>query len=131
MPIFSPMEAITRPVVMIPITVNMISLIIWLQYAQFSITTECCNHCRSGWLYHESVNTQTGFVSYRCDSFESYKNGDCFGNEKQLMGEDVSTRFIIKYNLNLTHQVNNCIPRFSASGFYYLETNPSFPYAMG
>ena len=58
----------------------------------FSRSIECCNHCRSGWLYHESINTPVGFVAYRCDSYEAYKNGECFSNDKQLMGEFVDLK---------------------------------------
>lgn len=47
---------------------------------------------RAYFLFQESINTQIGFVSYRCDSYENYQNGLCFDNEMQIMGEFVSPK---------------------------------------
>ena len=52
----------------------------------------CCNHCRAVDLFAESITTNVGFVSLKCDSYENYINETCYGNEKQLMGEFVSFR---------------------------------------
>ncbi|KZS04415.1 putative Pancreatic lipase-related protein 2 [Daphnia magna] len=70
----------------------------------------CCHHCRAVDLFAESINTDVGFVSVRCDSFEAYQNGSCAANDKDLMGDKVS---------------------FSARGTFYLSTNEQAPWAMG
>ncbi|KAI9557551.1 hypothetical protein GHT06_017379 [Daphnia sinensis] len=70
----------------------------------------CCHHCRAVDLFAESINTDVGFVSVRCESFEEYQNGTCNGNDKELMGDKVS---------------------LSARGTFYLSTNEQAPWAMG
>ncbi|XP_057366812.1 pancreatic lipase-related protein 2-like [Daphnia carinata] len=70
----------------------------------------CCHHCRAVDLFAESINTEIGFVSVRCDSFEAYQNGTCDGNDQELMGDKVS---------------------LSARGTFYLSTNEQAPWAMG
>lgn len=56
------------------------------------VLTACCNHCRAVDLFAESINTEKGFVGVRCESFEAFQNGSCDGNEKELMGDKVSSR---------------------------------------
>ncbi|KAG8253797.1 pancreatic triacylglycerol lipase-like isoform X1 [Homalodisca vitripennis] len=66
-----------------------------------------CSHRRSYKYFAESI-TSKGFISTACDSWNDYKSGRCTNNVKTVMGEYVNV---------------------SASGCYYLFTNPSKPYA--
>ena len=59
------------------------------------IVIVCCSHCRPLGLYEESINTQVGFVSLRCDSFQDYESGLCDGNEKELMGDPTPSRLAL------------------------------------
>ena len=61
-------------------------------YSNVCISLDCCSHCRAIGLYKESIKTQVGFVSLRCNSFQDYESGLCDGNEKELMGDPTPSR---------------------------------------
>lgn len=69
-----------------------------------------CDHGRSVSYFSESINTEIGFLSYECDSYESYEAGLCRNNRQQMMGAKVPS---------------------TARGVYYLNTNAAKPFAQG
>lgn len=69
-----------------------------------------CSHARSYWYFAESINSPVGFQGKSCSSFLRFKMGLCNHSHTSIMGG---------------HK-----PLFSASGTYYLVTNPSFPFAV-
>lgn len=71
-----------------------------------------CAHSRAIELYAESINTDLGFYSLNCASYDEIRRGRC-----NSVGE------IIRMGGN--------VPRFDADGVYYLETNNRPPYARG
>lgn len=71
---------------------------------------EACSHGRSHHLFAESVNSQRGFVSYPCSSYEAYKQGRCKDAQPIMMGEPIPD---------------------GSNGVYYLETSDKKPYAKG
>ncbi|XP_028129779.1 lipase member H [Diabrotica virgifera virgifera] len=76
--------------------------------------TGVCSHQRSLAFYVESL-TSDKFVSYKCDDYDSYKNGTCKlqDDNKSIMGQ-----FTTKIDTK-------------ASGTYFLDTNDKPPYAKG
>jgi len=69
-----------------------------------------CSHLRAVSLFAESINSQLGFRSLRCDTFEDYQKGLCDGNDVELMGEQTS---------------------ITARGVYQFLTNAEAPFARG
>ncbi|XP_044740824.1 lipase member H-like [Chrysoperla carnea] len=69
-----------------------------------------CKHFRAALYYAESVSSNTGFVAYKCTSWEAYTEETCANNEKQLMGYPVTA---------------------TSNGKYYLTTNAKSPFAQG
>jgi len=73
-----------------------------------------CSHKRAHKVYVESIkNPQISFMSTECDSYESFENGYCDGNNIAPMGEGLLPS-MLDGNTNL----------------YYLTTNPEPPYSM-
>ncbi|XP_049763711.1 pancreatic triacylglycerol lipase-like [Schistocerca cancellata] len=68
-----------------------------------------CSHNRSYELYAESI-TSSAFVSYQCDSWNNFQNGNCNGNAQVAMGAPTPS---------------------GTTGTFYLRTNGSPPYAQG
>lgn len=52
----------------------------------------CKNICSAVDLFAESINTEVGFVLLRCDSYETFLNGSCHGNDRELMEDTVSLK---------------------------------------
>jgi len=73
------------------IRINTITIIPIFNRIIFAIIfIECCSHCRAAHLFAESITTQVGFISLRCESYDDYVSGACDGNDTELMGEHVS-----------------------------------------
>jgi len=70
--------------------------------------TSACSHERAPEYFKESINSNIGFISTRCDSYSNYTQGACSGNPTSLMGEPVSA---------------------SARGTFQLTTNKRSPFA--
>ena len=51
-----------------------------------------CNHLRTADLFAESINSQLGFKSLLCDTFEHFQQGLCAGNQSEFMGEHTPDR---------------------------------------
>lgn len=73
-------------------------------------TIECCSHCRSVYLWAESITSTIGFRSLKCDSYQSFQSGECDNNDVAYMGNPAAN---------------------TARGYYYLYTNANSPYAQG
>jgi len=67
-----------------------------------------CSHLRAPAYFTESINSQTGFKSTNCDTYNSYTHGNCAGNPTSLMGEPVT---------------------MTSRGTFYLTTNKKSPFA--
>ncbi|TGZ51575.1 hypothetical protein DBV15_11012 [Temnothorax longispinosus] len=70
-----------------------------------------CSHARSYKFFAESINSEVGFHGKSCTSFHRFIKGLCKDSHASIMGG---------------HK-----PLFSAHGTYYLNTNPSSPFASG
>ncbi|XP_047019694.1 lipase member H-like [Helicoverpa zea] len=70
---------------------------------------EGCSHGRSTLFFAESIDSKTPFVSYPCENWKKFENGECTENST-LMGYPVSTNI---------------------RGDYYLHTNSEPEFARG
>ncbi|XP_073961377.1 lipase member H-A-like [Choristoneura fumiferana] len=68
-----------------------------------------CSHGRAYEFFIESLKDGTPFISYPCESYEEFENGNCRVNTS-LMGEPASEE---------------------SYGDYYLHTGSESPYALG
>ncbi|KAL0103033.1 hypothetical protein PUN28_018379 [Cardiocondyla obscurior] len=69
---------------------------------------EACSHGRSYVYFTESINSKTGLPATKCDSWNSYMNGQCAGSQVVLMGEHVDR---------------------NVEGLFFLRTRSDPPYA--
>jgi len=69
-----------------------------------------CSHLRTTRLFTESINSNVGFRSLRCDTFEDFQEGLCDGNDTELMGD---------------------VTPSSTRGVFHFTTNAESPFARG
>lgn len=74
----------------------------------FPFILEACSHGRSYVYFTESINSKTGLPARKCDSWNSYMNGNCANSQIVLMGEHVDR---------------------TAEGLFFLRTRSDPPYA--
>ncbi|KAI4461548.1 lipase [Holotrichia oblita] len=67
-----------------------------------------CSHNRAPTFFYESIN-DNGFVAFACSSQNNFDRGNCDGNERIIMGENVDQ---------------------NARGDFYLNTASSSPFAL-
>lgn len=69
-----------------------------------------CSHARANKFFVESVTSDVGFTSYKCDSWDKFQEGLCMDNPTSLMGLPASRR--------------------DPEGTYYLRTRDQSPFAI-
>ncbi|XP_024939113.1 pancreatic triacylglycerol lipase isoform X2 [Cephus cinctus] len=69
---------------------------------------DACSHGRSYLYFTESINSKTGLVATKCDTWDKYMRGDCAMAETVLMGEHVDR---------------------NANGSYFLRTRSESPFS--
>ncbi|KAK9746988.1 Lipase [Popillia japonica] len=73
------------------------------------LITNSCSHNLAPTFFYESINDNR-FVALACSSYSNFNNGNCNGNRRIFMGEDVDQ---------------------TARGDFYLNTASSSPYPLG